>query len=700
MEQFKKQFIEEANQYVRDIEEALFVLENAKGGHPKETIDTLFRLMHSLKGTGSMFGFNLISELTHHLETAYSLIRENKMELSQALIDASFKAADLIKNLLDSNEDKKYCIEKDKLTQWVQQIISDKIPQPQAPEEMPPAEIPMNKEENPGTEKTYYILFEPNEHILQNGTNPLYLLDELYQLGNCTIFPRLEKIPPFDELNIESCYIYWDIFLSMPEDRNALSDVFLFVEDDSHLDIVELADWDLFTDKHFCNYLKSEEASTKSIQLEELKQLVSSLDPPMDRSAEALIPSIATPAKKTSLEDAQEHSNEVSKKESTISSLRVASVKLDQMMNLVSELITTQARLSLYAQQNTDNELLSISESVEKISRQLRENAFDMSLAPIQNLHTRFKRLVRDLSIELAKQVDFVTEGAETELDKHIIESLADPIMHIIRNCIDHGIESPGERIKMNKPEKGNILLKAYYSGANVHIVVKDDGKGIDPEKLKQKGIQKGLISAQKEYSTEQLLELLFVPGFSTASEVSNISGRGVGLDVVKKKIEELRGEVTVESEPGVGTSFSLIIPLTLSMIDGFLVNVCDTGYIVPMSSIDKIYETTDEQVEHAFNQLLVFDGKQIPFLDLRTEYIESYTSQPGKKNVIVVNYEGKSMGLVVDSIVGEYQTVLKPLGNFFKKQDIFSGASIMGDGSIALVLDTHKAINQLVFNE
>jgi two-component system, chemotaxis family, sensor kinase CheA len=336
--------------------------------------------------------------------------------------------------------------------------------------------------------------------------------------------------------------------------------------------------------------------------------------------------------------------------------------------------------------------LMPIAENVQKLSRQLRDVAFSIVLIPIENMLTRFQRLVRDLSSELGKDVVFVTEGAETELDKTIIESLADPLMHILRNSLDHGIEDAEQRAKSGKPKQGRISLKAFYSGANVMIKISDDGAGIDPEIITQKAIAKGIITADRKLSKREVLDLVFLPGFSTAKKVTDVSGRGVGMDVVKRKIADIRGEVEIDSELGIGTSITIKLPLTLSIIDGLLVKVEDTHFIIPLTFVDKIFAVEHSTIANTFNNVIVLDGKQVPFFYVRREFGHQESTQ-FYEQAIVVNFEEKSVGLIVDSVIGEYQAVLKPLGKHYKRQDMISGATILGDGTVALVMDSNKII-------
>jgi len=385
---------------------------------------------------------------------------------------------------------------------------------------------------------------------------------------------------------------------------------------------------------------------------------------------------------------------EVASRSKSSSSIRVSSHKVETLINLVSEMVTTQARLSLLARNAQNSEILEVAESLEKLTRQLRDNAFEISLIPISSLVTRFQRLIRDLSKELNKEVIFEAEGTDTELDKTIIENLSDPLMHLFRNAIDHGLENKEERLAAGKTEKGKLLFKAYYSGTSVYIDITDDGKGIDTKKVKEKAIAKGFINENQKYTDKQIHELIMLPGFSTTENVTNISGRGVGMDVVKKNINKIQGDIEIISSPGLGTTFSLKLPLTLSIIDGLLVQIDQKKYIIPILLIKKIVPFRKTTIDNAFNHTLAIDGIQIPFLFLREEF-KIATNAPEMLEVVVVKYQEKEVGIVIDKVMRESQVVVKSLGKHFKDQEIISGASIMGDGSVALVLDTNKIIEK-----
>ncbi len=673
MDNFKKKFIEEATDLLEGLEKSLLALEE----NPEDLslIQQVFRVMHTLKGNSGMFGFEMIDSFTHEMETVYDLIRNGKLKATREILDVTLAAVDHLKLLLNEdnyNDPEVIGNHKELLSKVALLVKGDSASEQNAHADL---NVEVNKSVEEKGEKTYYIFFEPINEIFDNGTNPLYLLDELHDLGKVEVFAHLNKVPSLNVLNPEFCYTYWEVIIATSASLNDISDVFIFVEDDSTIEIQEIADYNLLTDEIFIDDLKKLASTQNDIGLSSVQNLTKEAN---SRKVKDKIKSF--------------NKDRSTSKETSISSIRVSADKLDILMNLVSELVTTQARLSLFAEENNIPGLLPIAENVQKLSRQLRDTAFSIVLIPIENMLTRFQRLVRDLSNELGKEVVFVTEGAETELDKTIIESLADPLMHILRNSLDHGIEDSDVRVKKGKPKQGRISLKAYYSGANVMIQISDDGAGIDPVMITEKAIAKGIISPDRKLTKREVLELVFLPGFSTARQVTDLSGRGVGMDVVKRKISDIRGEVEIESEFGHGTTITIKLPLTLSIIDGLLVKVEDTHFIIPLLVVDKIYAIDHEKIKKTFNNVVVLDGKQIPFFYIREEF-DLNESQEKFEQVIVVNFEEKRVGLIVDHVIGEYQAVLKPLGKHYKNQDMISGATILGDGTVALVVDTNKII-------
>jgi len=674
MDKFKNKFIEEATDNIKDLEDALLLIENDTENN--DLVERIFRAMHSLKGGGAMFGFSHLSDFTHNLENLYHLIRDGEKKIGREILDITLASIDHMKVLLtiDDLSNPEIKAKHEDLSLQVKNIIDSKV------EHVSDLENEYAST-NSKTVKSYYIYFEPNKDIFSDGTNPLFLIDELYSIGECRIFAHFNKVPDFDQIDVLKCYLYWEILIATEEDVNSISDVFIFIEDQCKLEINEVADYDIFKNKNIISKIEKIAEGKNDIGVTNIQNVIKQ--------------STETKNNLEELEKVLAKSGPLpSVKENVISSIRVSSSKLDQLMNLVSELVTTQARLTLFAENSGNPDLLNISENIQKLSRQLRDNAFDIVLIPIETMLTRFQRLVRDLSKELNKNVVFVAEGADTELDKTIIESLTDPLLHILRNCIDHGIESPELRKKLNKPEQGKILLKAYYSGASVHIQIHDDGAGMDINKIREKAIHKGLIQKDTILNKREILDLVFLPGFSTIENVTGVSGRGVGMDVVKRKLAEIRGEVEIDTEINMGTTLTIKLPLTLSIIDGLLVKIDNKHYVMPLSVVDKIFVTEHENVVNKYNNLIILDGEQIPFYYLREEFDLPEGTQEFEQ-VVIVEYEDRKVGLVVDEVEGEYQAVLKSLGKIYKKQEIISGATILGDGTVALVLDTNKIINR-----
>jgi two-component system chemotaxis sensor kinase CheA len=669
-------FIEEATDLLDSLETALLSLEESP--EDKGAVEQVFRVMHTLKGNSSMFGFHKMGELTHHLENIYDLIRNGQLMVERAILTLTLECTDLLKAMLHDPD----LQGKENLGRY--QVLSDRIinfsggNHLAASQEVPSVEITdQSSVETP----TYYIFFKPGRDIFKSGTNPLYLLEDLCSLGQHLVQASLEEIPDWNELEAEECYVSWHIFLSSQESAESIREVFLFVEDECSLEVMPLARHNLLALDGIQDAVHK--LALASIQLSE-QDLMGLTD--------TLITKVVSPVRE---EEALVREVSTARKENAISSVRVASDKLDSLMNMVSELVTTQARLSLLAENSQDPELMSVAEEIEKVSRRLRDNTFSICLIPIENMLVRFRRLVRDLSSELGKSIEFITEGTDTELDKTIIESLTDPLLHIIRNSIDHGLENEDVREKNGKPKTGKLTLKAFYSGNSVNIQVKDDGAGIHPEKIRKKAIEKKLISEDVQLSESEILNLIFMPGFSTAEAVTDVSGRGVGMDVVKRKISEIRGEVEIHSRPGEGTTTTIRLPLTLSIIDGLLVKIADTHYVIPLSLVAKCYEVKHEKLLRKFDNLIILDGEQVPFYYLRDEF-SMPDNPPLHEQIIVVNYNDKKVGLTVDEVIGEYQAVLKPLGRFYQRQDYLSGATILGDGTIALVLDINKMIKEL----
>ncbi|MCK5367946.1 MAG: chemotaxis protein CheA, partial [Cyclobacteriaceae bacterium] len=665
MDSFINVFKEEAQELIGDLERSLLVLE--KNPEDEQSIDQIFRVMHTLKGNSDMFGFEKIEEITHHLENVYDGIRNKNIKITEGILNLTLSTVDHVRVLLKEKENlKPRTLENHNSLRNKLSLLTDGNAD---------SKDHLTNETNLNGEQvkhktTYFISFKPNIDFLQDGSNPLFLLEDLNELGQTLVIPDKRNIPTLSQLDPTDCYTSWNVILATDHDLQEVLDVFMFAEQNCQLEAQKISDGNLLSNKRFVSHLN--ELSGKEINSKRLIGLAEKL-------------------KKTESEN-QAKTDNGSSPEDKISSIRVSSDKLDQLMNLVSELVTTQARLNLIAEEIDSTILESLNEDIEKLTRQLRDNTFSICLIPINSIETRFQRLIRDLSKELNKDVTFSIEGGATELDKNIIEGLSEPLLHILRNSMDHGIETSAKRLKAGKDKTGNILLKAYYSGSNVYIEIKDDGAGIDPIAVKKKAIEKGIIGKSHNLSEKELSELIFQSGFSTSQTVTNVSGRGVGMDAVKRKIESIQGEVGIKSEKGSGTTVTIKLPLTLSIMDGLLVSVNQTQFVLPISIIEKLYAIEKDKIADTFNHLVVLDGEQVQFLNLREEF-EMGGAIPDINQVVMIKYGDKKFGLIFDKLEGEYQAVLKPLGKLFKYQEFISGATILGDGSVALVLDTNKII-------
>ena len=544
----------------------------------------------------------------------------------------------------------------------------------------------------PGSEATYRIRFKPDADIFRTGTNPVLLLKELQELGPCRVIAQTEKIPELNELDSEGCFIYWDIILTTSKSVNDIEDVFIFVANNSSIkiDVIDDASDSSDIDYKLLGQILVERGDLTEKDLEEaiVRQ---------KRIGEILVESesVDQGAVESALAEQTLVKQSRRKRQETesASSIRVAANKLDTLVDLVGELVTVQARLSQKAAYERDAELLSISEVVERLTAELRDNTMSIRMTPIGATFSKLKRLVRDLSKELGKDVTMITEGGDTELDKTVIEQLNDPLVHIIRNSIDHGIEQPDAREASGKPGQGSIRLSAEHSGASVFIRIEDDGAGLNPERIREKAVSKGLISPDGSLTDAETFSLIFTPGFSTADKVSGVSGRGVGMDVVKSSIERLRGGVEIESTQGKGTAIILKLPLTLAIIEGLLVEIAKSKYVLPLYAIEQCVEVNRQDVARTHGRnILNVRGRIVPYIPLR-ERFKIKGSPPDIEQVVINDVDGQQVGLVVDRVIGERQIVIKTMSRLYQNIEEISGATILGDGMVALIIDVPKLI-------
>lgn len=654
-------FLLEAEDLLTRIEE--IALELRPHQEIGETINQLFRAFHTLKGSGAMFGFASVAGFTHHVETVLDRVREGQLSVSEELIHLILHSKDQIKALLDAaqNQTDAPLAAGDEIVAALNLLLPESSVAPQS--SVPTASATSRQSnENSAAEKTYRICFRPDPGLMISGTNPIALLNELRDLGECEITASIESVPALDQLQPDHCHLVWNVRLTTNRDANAINDVFIFVQDGSEIRI------------------EAEENSEAPITSNEAE--IASASPIEPVQTAKAHPSIPTSTKEST---ATSFARKPGAKDSTI---RVASERLDRLVNLVGELVMNQSRLTQVAARANVPNLSGPVEELERLVAELRDNVLGIRMMPIGTTFSRFKRLVHDLSRDLGKEVDLVTEGEETEMDKTVLDQLADPLVHLIRNSLDHGIESPDARLSAGKSRNGTIRLNASHEGAQVVITIQDDGRGLNKTAILSKAVEKNLIKPDAQLSESEIYNLIFLPGFSTAREVSSISGRGVGMDAAKRTIESLRGTITLASSPGHGTTIRLTLPLTLAIIDGLLVEIQNEHFIIPMASVlENVELTRAERGSHNGRNVVPVRGELIPYLRLR-DLFEIRGEEFDIEKIVIVALNGERLGLVVDRVVGSHQTVIQPMGRFCRSVGLFSGTTIMGDGHVAMILD------------
>ena len=593
-----------------------------------QLIDAVFRGLHTVKGSGAMFGFDDLADFTHHCESVFDKVRKGLVPATGELVSVILAACDHMRGLIAAEADVA-----------AGQVFLDGLSAAMAGAQ---GVAPVTA--SPAAAHWRIRYFLPSG-CMANGINPLALLTELRELGDCQITALTDAIPPLAELEPTDCHIGWEVELSGAITREDIEDVFLFVLDDMEITIEQLAGES--TPANDC--------------------------PP----AADLAPATIAEADRTTKNTAR-----------VSETVRVPADRLDDLMNRVGELVIAQSRLSQLAEDSQNIALRSVSEEIERLAGDLRATMMVLRMVPVSQLFGRFRRLVYDLARETGKQIDLVTDGEGTEVDKTVAERLFDPIVHIIRNSCDHGLEDAAARRAAGKPEAGTVRLSAHQAGGQVVITITDDGKGIDVAKVRAKAEANGLIEPGANVSDHDIVQLIFHPGLSTAAAITNLSGRGVGMDVVKRTIEDLRGTIEVVSRPGEGAVITLNIPLTLAIIEGLLVRVGQGRYVLPLSAVEECLELSEEEDRRSQGRSLIsLRDRLVPFLRLREIFASDTPPDPFQKMVVVASGDAR-VGLVVDQIIGSHQTVIKSMSPFHRRAAAFAGATILGDGSVALILD------------
>ncbi len=677
IDQFRHGFREEARELLVELESVLLELNEQPGN--EGLIGRAFRALHTIKGSGAMFGFDALAAFGHKLENAFDEVRKGRLAVTPELVDLTLSALDQIRAMVEEGDGastvdpqacEKILAQLRGLTGGVAAAVVTIPPETSGEKESlgaPAAEV--------GAEHVWRIRFAPGPDLMRYGADPLLLVRELGRMGRLTVKASTAALPPLAELEPQRCYVSWELMLGTTATVDAIRDVFIFVEDSCELTIEP----------------GEEEAGSgpeKTAATVEAKSEAPAGEKPVregDRIARALEEKRRSPGRRTT-----------DQSDSAVS-LRVPAARLDQLVDLVGELVTVQARLNEVAARSADSEVQEVSEEIERLTSALRENSMTLRMLPIRATFEKFRRLVHDLARDLGKNVELTVEGAETELDKTVIDQLGDPLMHLIRNSMDHGIESPEQRAGAGKKPAARIHLSARHSGASVLIAVSDDGAGIDAEAVRQRAVERGLTTADAALTETEVFSFIFEAGFSTAKQVTDVSGRGVGMDVVRQKVESLRGSIDIASRRGQGTTVTLRLPLTLAIIDGLLVRVGEAFFVLPLATTLECIELTREEVEQANGrQVANVRGQIVPYIRLR-QYFAVETAAPEREQIMVVEAEEGRCGLVVDEVLGECQTVIRNLGRLYRHVQVVSGATILGNGRVALILDPQRLVQEAV---
>ncbi len=684
-EKFRQTFRDEAAELLAELEDALLSLET----RPDDTVlvERAFRALHTLKGSGAMFGFETIVTLAHETETIFNRVRRNELRAERSIVDLALSVKDAIRALLDGGDtpaDEAELIEKLRKIEPVE-VESHEGESNEAGSHSD------TRDAASGNVNVFRIRFRPHPDVFRSGTNPVSLLDELRELGECEVVAHARHIPSLDEIDAERCYVLWDIILVTPSGVNALHDVFAFVEHESELTIERLRDPVEEAPKRLGVIL----VERGDIRAEEVEEIVRGKRLLGQMLVEAGLVSHddvrAALAEQRQMTAAAERQHDNGDEGPT--TIRVNLGKLDSLVNLVGELVTAQARLARSAEVGDRSSITSINEEIERHVVNLRGLAMEMRMVPIGETYARFFRLVRDLSRQLDKDVELVTEGSETELDKRIIDKLVEPLTHLIRNAIDHGIEAVQARAEAGKASRATVRLSAEHSAGMIRIHVADDGRGLDEADILERAVENGVVPQDASLSREEIFALVFEPGFSTAAEVTDLSGRGVGMDIVRRTVDALNGSLSVQSERSVGTTVTMSIPLTLAIMDGLLVRVNAEHYVLPLASVLECIELREESTRTTNGRRLIeVREKLIPYLSLRDEFSTGGTPPPVSQVVIAETGDGR-VGLAVDEVIGQTQAVVKTLGSISGSVAAVSAATILGDGTVALVLDIPRLV-------
>lgn len=717
LQQFYQTFFQESEEHIENLESSLLRLEESP--EDKELLNSIFRSAHTIKGTSGSLGLTSISEFTHLIETLLDKLRNQEMRADSELIGLILKSVDCIKGMIKGvrDEGEADVSVANSLRPRLEEALSSEF-SVQSPELKPKKLKTQNPQAVRPVDRLFDIKFEPDRLMMQKGMNPLDLIRALDILGEILIV-RLDtsKVPPLAEMDPERLYISWDIMLLTKEDRQAIESVFEFVRDDSLVVVTLLSP---------SNELELPPPDEHDIEVREVREGMKELDPRSPKllgnilvkegavSEEQLAQAITEQRNQKKIGEilveqktiSEDKLKDALKKQESIKKVDVPTIrvdvdKVDKLMNLVGEMVIVQSMLSQisrgHGEENAGRLQMAVGQ-LERSCREIQEKVMSIRMLPIGNVFNRFPRIVRDISTERGKKTALLISGEDTELDKTLIEKIADPLTHLIRNSVDHGIESPEDRIAKGKPEVGRIWLSAFHEGGNVIVAVEDDGKGLNKEKIVNKAVEKGLITDAEGMTDQDVYNLIFLPGFSTAEKVTEISGRGVGMDVVKRNIEGIGGSVFIETEEGSRSKFTIKIPLTLAIIDGLTVSVGKELFIIPITAIVESKRPKADEVKHVKGEgeVVKVRGHFIPLVRLyRLFGAQPQETDPTKALVVIVSADGRNYALLVDDLIGQQQAVIKGIGSGFDGLPGIAGATILGSGDVALIMDVAGVVKK-----
>ena len=692
-------FIHESRDLLQEMEDAL--LGGVQAGGSAEMVNAVFRAAHTIKGSAGLFGLDHIVAFTHVAESVLDEVRAGAVAVNADLVALLLSCCDHIGALIDTMDGAEDVRERvaasgAPLLAQLSRYLAEGHGDSEGPADGAAGDA-WAQAAAEGAE-LWHISLRFGADVLRNGMDPLSFLRYLGKLGSITgIVTVTDGLPPADEMDPESCYLGFEIGLRSDADKAAIEGVFEFLGEDCAVRILP-------PNSRVSEYLQLiRELPEDSERLGEILVCCGSVTAQELAAALAVQESSATPrqlgailVEQQSVQpvvvDAalakQEQMREQKAQESR--SIRIDADKLDQLINLIGELTIAGASANLVARRAQSAELQESTSVLSSLVEQVRDSALQLRMVKIGATFNRFQRVVHDVSKEIGKDIGLVVNGADTELDKTVVERIADPLTHLVRNAIDHGIEPAEVRVAGGKPARGTVTLNAYHDSGCIVIEVGDDGGGLKRERILEKAIERGLVDANAGLTDSEIYNLVFEPGFSTAEQVTSLSGRGVGMDVVKRNITALRGTVDIDSTAGEGTVVRVRLPLTLAIIDGFLVSLGQSMFIIPLDMIEECVEFAAEPGQDYAN----LRGEVLPFVRLR-EVFRSGGTPPRRESIVVVNYAGQKAGLLVDTLLGEFQTVIKPMNRIFSQIKCISGSSILGSGEVALILDVPALLQQ-----